>query len=574
MKRLFLFLLFFLWGGFLFAQMECDIQIIPNDTVFYTNNDTTIVLSLSEEPNFLISWSESGEGLNVADSLHPTLFIPASSTNSIFVDATFLDGDNLINNGDFESGNTGFYSALQYVSSTGSQALWNEGTYTIGTNPHNYHQSWWNGTHDGNMYIGNGATSPGMVVYRTTINVQPYTDYVVKFEAANVDNGATSNNVARFQFSIDGQMVGDIFPLSTNVFEWNTYYQIWTSGNNSTSVITIVNQNTAGGGNDFAIDNIEVKQLCSAYDMVQIRSIATYYDTVEAQICEGESYEFRDTIFYENTLYNDTVSEENTINITTLNLTVNPKTIRNIEAQICRGESYTFFDTILSTPGTYSYFLQSENGCDSIINLQLDVKATFTDTIIAEICEGEVYHDNNFSETKTGVYTKEYMSIDGCPSSATLVLTVNPKYDIEYRVTAENEEGPFTEYGFYADSSGTYIQNLTTEKGCDSILTLYYVVDKPLLIYPYNAFMPMSDDENLNRFRICSNGEDVQVYKFQIYDRWGTLMYESNDIKEGWDGKYKGKYCPQGVYVYHVLYYSNLDSSYVKDYTGEFMLIY
>ena len=115
------------------------------------------------------------------------------------------------------------------------------------------------------MLIVNGATSPGIVVYQTTINnIQPHTNYVVKFEAANIDNMATNSNIARFQFSIDGQMVGNIFPISTNIFQWDKYYQIWNSGNNSTATITIVNQNTSGGGNDFAIDNIEVHELCYA----------------------------------------------------------------------------------------------------------------------------------------------------------------------------------------------------------------------------------------------------------------------------------------------------------------------
>lgn len=561
----------------LMAQMECEVQITPNDTTFYTNNDTTITLSLSEEGTsqpYLISWQTNGENtLNISDSLHPTLFVSPSSTAIVEVDAMFLSEENLVPNGDFELGNTGFYSALQYVGTTGNRALWNEGTYAVGTNPHNYHESWINATHDGKMLIANGATDPGRIVYQTTINVQPYTDYVVKFEAANVDNGATSANVARFQFSIDGQMVGDIFSLSQTVFEWHEYYQIWTSGANTTATITIVNQNITGGGNDFAIDNVEVRELCNAYDMITINSIATNYDTIIENICEGEMYEFRGITFDTSVFYNDTVMEENTCNITTLILTVNPLNIKTIKDSICRGEKLVFYDQLLTTPGTYTYIKHNDNECDSLITLNLTVLATFVDTVIAEICEGEVYKDNNFSENKSGLYTKEYLSADGCPSSVTLVLTVNPAYHIEYKEISTTEE-PYTEHGFYAEQTGTYVQELQTVKGCDSILTLYYKVDRPLIIYTENAFMPMNDNEQINRFRIIPNSEDVQIYRFQIFDRWGTLMYESDDIKEGWDGKYKNQFCPQGVYVYHLLYYSKFDPTYVKDYTGEFMLIY
>ena len=37
-----------------------------------------------------------------------------------------------------------------------------------------------------------------------------------------------------------------------------------------------------------------------------------------------------------------------------------------------------------------------------------------------------------------------------------------------------------------------------------------------------------------------------------IYDRWGELLFTTNQPGEGWDGKYKGDYVPLGVYIYYV----------------------
>jgi gliding motility-associated-like protein len=45
---------------------------------------------------------------------------------------------------------------------------------------------------------------------------------------------------------------------------------------------------------------------------------------------------------------------------------------------------------------------------------------------------------------------------------------------------------------------------------------------------------------------------NATLKKFAVYNRWGTLMYETNNIAEGWDGTYKGKAQPMGVYVYTV----------------------
>ena len=42
--------------------------------------------------------------------------------------------------------------------------------------------------------------------------------------------------------------------------------------------------------------------------------------------------------------------------------------------------------------------------------------------------------------------------------------------------------------------------------------------------------------------------------KVQIWTRWGELIFESSDLDYGWDGTFKGKKCPFGVYTYKIKY--------------------
>ncbi len=52
--------------------------------------------------------------------------------------------------------------------------------------------------------------------------------------------------------------------------------------------------------------------------------------------------------------------------------------------------------------------------------------------------------------------------------------------------------------------------------------------------------------------------EGVVEYDFKVFSRWGELIFESNDVKIGWDGYYRGKLCTQGVYIWKVVCkYSN-----------------
>ena len=68
------------------------------------------------------------------------------------------------------------------------------------------------------------------------------------------------------------------------------------------------------------------------------------------------------------------------------------------------------------------------------------------------------------------------------------------------------------------------------------------------LAFP-NAFAPNSTPPN-HEFKPV--GEFFGKYNIQIFNRWGELLYESQNINEGWNGTYNGQLVPQGSYVYKV----------------------
>ena len=62
-----------------------------------------------------------------------------------------------------------------------------------------------------------------------------------------------------------------------------------------------------------------------------------------------------------------------------------------------------------------------------------------------------------------------------------------------------------------------------------------------------NIFTPNNDGEN--DFFI-SNAKNVTDYNFIIVNRWGQVVFESNDINASWDGKYNDNLCTEGTYFY------------------------
>ncbi len=90
----------------------------------------------------------------------------------------------------------------------------------------------------------------------------------------------------------------------------------------------------------------------------------------------------------------------------------------------------------------------------------------------------------------------------------------------------------------------------TNEYGCSSGDTVnVFVKQGDEVLYIPNSFTP--NDNFLNDL-FCVYGTSIKKIDIQIYDRWGEMIFRSNDVKLGWDGKYRGKNVEGGVYVYKV----------------------
>jgi gliding motility-associated-like protein len=47
-------------------------------------------------------------------------------------------------------------------------------------------------------------------------------------------------------------------------------------------------------------------------------------------------------------------------------------------------------------------------------------------------------------------------------------------------------------------------------------------------------------------------GISTKYYSLQIYDRWGSLIFNTHDMQKGWDGTFKGEPCNSSVYIFSV----------------------
>lgn len=110
---------------------------------------------------------------------------------------------------------------------------------------------------------------------------------------------------------------------------------------------------------------------------------------------------------------------------------------------------------------------------------------------------------------------------------------------------------PSHEYG----SPGYYTVTLVTTSihGCKDTTQRVVYIEPEFILYVPNAFTPNEDMLN-DDFRPRGIGVDESKYHLYIYDRWGMLIFQSNDFYKGWDGRVKeeGEIVQEDTYVWKI----------------------
>ncbi len=189
-------------------------------------------------------------------------------------------------------------------------------------------------------------------------------------------------------------------------------------------------------------------------------------------ICDGESFSVGSSSYTVSGVFTDVLTASSGCDSTvTLNLTVHPIPVTNLTQTVCAGESFSVGSSTYSATGTYQDVLTAVTGCDSIVSLNLTVRAPIATTLNRAICQGQTFGVGSSVYSTAGTYTDVLTSVTGCDSTVTLNLTVNPVYEIFLTELICDDE-TFTVGNTSFSATGTYQVQLTSVAGCDSIVNL------------------------------------------------------------------------------------------------------
>ncbi len=116
-----------------------------------------------------------------------------------------------------------------------------------------------------------------------------------------------------------------------------------------------------------------------------------------------------------------------------------------------------------------------------------------------------------------------------------------------------NQEYP--EHLFQGTNDGYTITLIaSTSMGCMDSTSFTMSANLGAVYYIPNTFTPDGDKYNQTFKPVFSTGISTEQYEMLIFNRWGEIMFESNNIYIGWDGSYgvEGLDCPSGTYTYKI----------------------
>ena len=129
-----------------------------------------------------------------------------------------------------------------------------------------------------------------------------------------------------------------------------------------------------------------------------------------------------------------------------------------------------------------------------------------------------------------------------------IIAGTNPAYSYQWNTVDADTTPEITVTG-----PGTYLVNISAG---NCVIQDNIVINEfcPSFFFAPNAFTPDGDGQN----EIFSpKGHNLTDYTLVVYNRWGQLIFESNNIDTGWDGTFMGNECQIDVYVWKAFYSVN-----------------
>ena len=317
---------------------------------------------------------------------------------------------------------------------------------------------------------------------------------------------------------------------------------------------------TISESTSYFVTNYNAETGCESGKTEQIITIFTVYPSQDLydEVCQGDTY----TGYGQNVSYTEsgvkdivlaTQSSNGCDSVVTLHLTVKATDQVTLTDSVCAGVPYTLhnFDTTFATAGTYTLTHTGTNmaGCDSTTTLMLTVNPVYTPTIEKTICEGQSFNFDGIDRTEPGTYVANLQSVTGCDSIVTLHLQVSDKH-IETIIAHICAGETYQANGFNESTTGTYSHIDPTPSGCDSVTVLKLFVHE---LNTTNLRDTICLGESYSRYNITATptttGDTVITRVVPTQYNCDSTVVLTLTVNPSYDLHYSGEVCQGDRYT-------------------------
>ncbi|MBK7795237.1 MAG: gliding motility-associated C-terminal domain-containing protein [Saprospiraceae bacterium] len=391
------------------------------------------------------------------------------------------------------------------------------------------------------------------------------------------ENGCDS--IVFLNLSIDTILYSNEFISSCDQYVWNgksynttgQYRDTFSSINGCDSIVTLnlaLNQSKSIIQTQTACDSFlwlgkNYKESGLYYDTLSTTkgcdSIINLYLTIHStknikqQKTACDSLEWNGSTYKQSGIYiSKNQSQHSCDSITELELTIHPSTRTILMHSAC--DSFEWNRNVIKQSGIYTQILSNQYSCDSLVTLHIEIfpSTRILDTVHA--CEEYIDPITGNRITKDEVLSFNQQTEHGCDSVLNKVVYIHPQYFYSDTVyTQQNYHWSINNKNY--GESGTYTANFQTKEQCDSIYTLYLIIEDDIEIYAPNVIHPGSGIATNKYFYLITSGEIDRIEYLNIYDRWGELVWAKENFganipELGWDGSFRAEQMNPAVFVW------------------------
>ncbi|MCJ8292265.1 MAG: gliding motility-associated C-terminal domain-containing protein [Crocinitomicaceae bacterium] len=280
----------------------------------------------------------------------------------------------------------------------------------------------------------------------------------------------------------------------------------------------------------------------------------------------------------------------------TMEVEVNPgfEVLVSDEIDVCPGETIAPINVTAiggTAPFTFTYSFNNGNSIDitsnqSIVNIDPMSYPGFnsgnancyTITIGGIDAGGCVMDDTTFIDHLC-IHQAPEASFSLIDESGGVYSTLNTStgatgYEWNFSDNSASEYSENVIHQFSTETTANYSVELVafSDEGCTDTAYQIINIEEELIFYVPNSFTPDGDEYN-NTFKpVMTSGFDTQNYQLEIYNRWGELIFVSQNAEVGWDGTYNGNMAQDGTYVWKIRLKLNFNDD-KKEYVGHVNII-